>query len=128
MRSLNGPEPHFVRQLLVRDAKVLAPLFYVSKPFGWGIRVQPAIRCNAINDDGVPAKNATEKLDVLSVKTVSMSLMRCWRCAALLDRETYIGRLSFSESSFLMRFHARGPKCQLQSFLPPWSSFARFNE
>ena len=41
---------------------------------------------------------------------------------------TYIGRLSFSESSFLIRFHARGPKCQLQSFLPPWSSFARFNE
>src|SRR5262245_5878604 len=38
--------------------------------------------------------------------------------------KTYIGRLSFvvallSESSFLIRFHARGPKCQLQSFLPP---------
>ena len=42
--------------------------------------------------------------------------------------DTYIGRLSFSESSFWTRFHARGPKCQLQSFLPPWSSFARFNE
>jgi len=74
MRSLNGPEPHFVRQLLVRNAKVLAPLFYVSKLFGWGIRIHPAIRCNAINDVGVPAKNAKEKLDVLSVKTVDVIL------------------------------------------------------
>jgi hypothetical protein len=30
------------------------------------------------------------------------------------------------ESSFLIRFHARGPKCQLQSFLPPWSPVGSF--
>ena len=29
-----------------------------------------------------------------------------------------------SESSFWIRFHARGPKCQLKSFLLPWSFFA----
>jgi hypothetical protein len=67
--ALYVPEPHIVRQVLVRDPKVLTPLFYVSKPIGRSIRVQPAIRCDAINDDrGVP-KNAEEKLAILGVET-----------------------------------------------------------
>ena len=70
--ALDVPEPHLVRQVLVRDPKVLAPLFYVSKPFGRSIRVQPAIRCDAINYDGGVAKNAEEKLDILGVESVDV--------------------------------------------------------
>ena len=58
--------------MLIRDPKVLTPLFYVSKPIGWSIRVQPAIRCDAINDDGGVPKNAEEKLDILGVETVDV--------------------------------------------------------
>jgi hypothetical protein len=72
MRSLNGPEAHLVRQVLVRDAKVLTPLFHIDKPIGRGIRVQPAIGCGPINDDrGIP-KNAEKKLDILIVETLDM--------------------------------------------------------
>ena len=70
--ALHVPEPHLVRQVLVRDPKVLTPLFYVSKPIGRSIRVQPAIRCDAINDDGGVPKNAEEKLDILGVETVDV--------------------------------------------------------
>jgi hypothetical protein len=56
----------------VRDPKVLTPLFYVSKPIGRSVRVQPAIRSNAVNDDGGVPKNAEEKLDVLGVETVDV--------------------------------------------------------
>ena len=70
--ALHVPEPHLVRQVLVRDLKVLTPLFYVSKPIGRSIRVQPAIRCDAINDDGGVPKNAEEKLDILGVETVDV--------------------------------------------------------
>ena len=66
--AFHVPEPHFVRQMLVRDPKVLTPLFYVSKPIGRSIRVQPPIRCDAINDDGGVPKNAEEKLDILGLK------------------------------------------------------------
>jgi hypothetical protein len=71
--ALNVPEPHLVRQVLVRDSKVPTPLFYVSKPIGRSIRVQPAIRCDTINDDGSVPKNAAEKLDILSVETVDVT-------------------------------------------------------
>ena len=70
--ALHVPEPHLVRQVLVRDPKALTPLFYVSKPIGRSIRVQPAIRCDAINDDGGVPKNAEEKLDILGVETVDV--------------------------------------------------------
>ena len=66
------PEPHFVRQVLVRDPKALTPLFYIGKPIGRGIRIQPAIRCDPINYDGGVPKNAEEKLDILSVETVDV--------------------------------------------------------
>ena len=56
----------------MRDPKVLTPLFYVGKPFGRSIRVQPAIRCDAINDDGGIPKNAVEKLGILGVETVDV--------------------------------------------------------
>ena len=56
----------------MRDSKVLTPLFYVSKPIGRSIRVQPAIRCDPINDDGGVPKNAEEKLDILGVETVDV--------------------------------------------------------
>jgi hypothetical protein len=70
--ALHVPETHLVRQVLVRDPKVLTPLFYVSKPIGRSIRVQPAIRCDAINDDGGVPKNAEKKLDILGVETVDV--------------------------------------------------------
>ena len=66
------PEPHFVRHVLVRDPKVVTPLFYVSKPIGRSIRVQPAVGRDAVNDDGVIPENAEEKLDVLGVETVNV--------------------------------------------------------
>ena len=59
--------------MLGRDLKGFAPLFYVSKPIGRSIRVQPAIRRDAVNDDRVVAKNAEEKLDVLGVESVDVS-------------------------------------------------------
>ena len=52
--------------------KVLTPLFYVSKPIGRSIRVQPAIRCDAINDDGCVPKNAEEKLGIRGIETVDV--------------------------------------------------------
>ena len=64
--------PIWYAQVLVRDPKVLTPLFYVSEPIGRSIRVQPAIRCDAINDDSGVLKNAQEKLDILGVETVDV--------------------------------------------------------
>ncbi len=61
-----------VRQVFVRNPKVLAPLFYVSKPLGRSIRVQPTIRRDAINDDGGVTKNAEEKLVILSIESVDV--------------------------------------------------------
>jgi hypothetical protein len=58
--------------VLIRDPKGLTPLFYVGKPIRRGIRVQPAIGCDPINDDGGVSKNAEEKLDILSVETVDV--------------------------------------------------------
>ena len=37
--ALDVPEPHLVRQVFLRDPKVLTPLFYVSKPIGRSIRI-----------------------------------------------------------------------------------------
>ena len=70
--ALDVPEPHLVRQVFVRDPKVLTPLFYVSKPIGRSIRVQPAIRCDAINDNCCVPKSAEEKLDIMVVETVDV--------------------------------------------------------
>ena len=56
----------------MRDPKVLTPLFYVSKPIGRSIRAQPAIRCDAINDDRGIAENAEENIDILGVETVDV--------------------------------------------------------
>ena len=70
--ALHVPEPHLIGHVLVRDSKVLTPLFYVSKPIGRSIRVQPPIRCDAINDDGGVPKDAVEKLDILGVETVDV--------------------------------------------------------
>jgi hypothetical protein len=51
--------------MFVRNPKVLTPLLYVSKPIGRSIWVQPAIGCDAINDDrGIPwakARKAAKK-------------------------------------------------------------------
>ena len=52
--------------------KVLTPLFYVSKPIGRSVWVQPAIRCDAVDDDGGLPKNAEEKVDILGVETVDV--------------------------------------------------------
>ena len=60
--------------MLVRDLKGFAPLFHVSKPIDRSVRVQPAIGCDAVNDDRVIAKNAPEKLDVLGVESVDVSI------------------------------------------------------
>ena len=56
----------------MRDPKVLTPLFYVGKPIGRSIRAQPAIRSDAINDDGGVPKNFVEKLDILGVETIDV--------------------------------------------------------
>jgi hypothetical protein len=56
----------------VRDPQVLSPLFYVSKPIGRSIRVQPAIRCDTINDDSGVPKNAEEKLVIVGIETVDV--------------------------------------------------------
>ena len=58
--------------MLGRDLKGFAPFFHVSKPIARSIRVQPAIRGDAIDDDRVVAKNAEEKLDVLGVESVDV--------------------------------------------------------
>ena len=60
--------------MFVRNRKVLTPLLYVSKPIGRSIWVQPAIGCDAINDDRGISKNAEEQLDVLGVESVAMIL------------------------------------------------------
>jgi hypothetical protein len=44
--------------MLMRDDKVLAPTFDVSEPIGRGVRVQPAIGRDAIDDDGVVSEDA----------------------------------------------------------------------
>ena len=58
--------------MLGRDLKGFAPLFYVSKPIGRSVRVQPAIRRDAVDDDGVVAKNPEEKLVILGIEAVDV--------------------------------------------------------
>ncbi len=64
--------PNSYDRCSVRDPKILTPLFYVSKPFGRRVRIQPAIRCDAIDDDGGVSKNAQEELNILGVETVDV--------------------------------------------------------
>ena len=60
--------------MLGRDLKGFAPLFYVSKPIGRSVPVQPAIRRDAVDDNGVVAKYPEEKLDILGVESVDVVL------------------------------------------------------
>jgi hypothetical protein len=60
--------------MFVRNLKGHTPLLDVSKPIGRGIWVQPAIGCDAIDDDRRVSKNAGEKLGILGVETVDMIL------------------------------------------------------
>jgi hypothetical protein len=55
--------------MLGGDLKGFAPLLHVGKPIARRIRVQPAIRGDAVDDDRVVAENAEEKLDVLAVES-----------------------------------------------------------
>src|SRR5690348_9597344 len=60
--------------MFVRNPKVLKPLFYVSKPIFRSIWVQPAVGCDAINDDRAVPKNTEEKLGILGVETIDVIL------------------------------------------------------
>ena len=73
-RALDIPEAHLVGQVLSGDTKVLTPFLYVSEPIGRSIWIQPAIGCNAVDDDrGVP-ENAEEKIVVVGVEAVDVGV------------------------------------------------------
>ena len=79
--AVHVPESYLVSQMLMRDVKVLAPLFDVNEPIGRGVRVQPAIRRDAVDDDGVVSEDAEKKLDVLGVESVDVSVDQGLRLA-----------------------------------------------
>jgi hypothetical protein len=51
-QPLDIPESHLVGQVLCGDTKVVTPFLYVSEPIGRSIRIQPAIGCDAVDDNG----------------------------------------------------------------------------
>ena len=53
-------------------SEVLTPLCYVSKPIGRGIRIQPAIWCDAVNNDGCVPENTKKKFVILGVESVNV--------------------------------------------------------
>src|SRR5947208_1521594 len=55
-----------------RNAKLLTPLFHVSKPVRRSIRVQPAIRCYAVDYDRGVRANADEELGVVTVEAIDV--------------------------------------------------------
>ena len=79
--AVHVPESYLVSQMLMRDVKVLAPLFDVNEPIGRGVRVQPAIGRDAVDDDGVVSEDAEKKLDVLGVESVDVSVDQGLRLA-----------------------------------------------
>ena len=72
MVAFDVPEPHFVSQMLVRGAEVLAPLFDVREPIGRSVGVEPSIGRDAVDDDGVVGEDVEEELDVLGVESVDV--------------------------------------------------------
>jgi hypothetical protein len=58
--------------VLVRDSEVLTPLCNVSKPISGGVRIQPAIWCDAVNDDGCVPENTKKKFVILGVEGVNV--------------------------------------------------------
>ena len=73
-RALDIPRAHLVGQVFFGDTEVLTPFLYVSESIGRSIWIQPAIGCNAVDDDrGVP-ENAEEKFVVLGVEALDVGL------------------------------------------------------
>lgn len=73
-RALDIPEAHLIGQVFIGHAKVLTPLLYVSEPVGRSVWVQPSIGRNAVDDDRGVRKNIEEKIVVLGVEAVDVSV------------------------------------------------------
>ena len=73
-RTLDIPEAHLVRQVFLGDTKALTPFLYVSEPIGRSIWIQPAIGCNAVDDDRCVSEHAKETVAILAVKAVNVGV------------------------------------------------------